>query len=192
MQKKIVLIVFLVSLLFGVYSQLSAEESSVPWRDDQMNALFPAPLPGWTAGDVNVHKSDSTSADLDSFLDTNAGIDIKAGSGYTFTRQYQMESLWLEIKIDTLDPENHWRITRTHDDQHAKITGLVATTVGGRSAVSIKNKSGQAVLIKISSAGTVGIKCADGNCVDAIERYLNLLNLNHISDFVESVQLLKD
>lgn len=193
MQKPTMLFVVLISILLGVYGQLSAEESAVPWNDNQINALFPAPLAGWSAGDVDVSKSEDMMAELDSFVDDISGLGGKLSTCYLASRKYQNKSLQIVIQIKTLDTAMAGAITRTHDDTRFRAAmaddGAVPTTVGGHRALSISDKEdGKGLFIKVSSAGTLSIMCSELSRSDAVARYLERIDLQRIVDFAESAQ----
>ncbi|WDI31925.1 hypothetical protein PUV54_01820 [Hyphococcus flavus] len=178
----------------------AADEMKSAWTQDDIAALFPAPLDSWSAGDVAIEERDTIVSGLESFAlaplaeTATAGVSVRLKA----TRAYRSGDRAIAISIDTEDIETAAMVdavdavASAEDDgpdelvalgEELLAAGVTALSRDGYRGVSAETDSEAGRAFKIGSAGVVSLECAYPDCGADLDVMVERLDLFAIAEF---------
>ncbi|MEZ5895394.1 MAG: hypothetical protein R3C51_03255 [Parvularculaceae bacterium] len=184
-------------------SPVAAEEKS-EWTQDDIAALFPAPVEGWTVSALDLRERDTIASGFESFAlaplaeTASVGVSVRL----TATRAYRSGDRAITVSIDTEDIETAAMIdavdtvnavASAEDDgpdelvalgEELLAAGVTALSRDGYQGVSAETNSEAGRAFKIGSAGVVSLECAYPDCGADLDAMLARLDFSAIAAFV--------
>ncbi|WP_133162320.1 hypothetical protein [Hyphococcus luteus] len=170
------------------------------WTQDDIAALFPAPLEGWKAEGAAVEERDTITSGFESFA--LAPLAETAAVGVTVrlrvTQAYRSGDRAIAITIDTEDIETAAMVDAVDAVASAEGSGpeelvalgeeLLAAGVspishGGHPGVSAEADGEAGRAFKIGSAGAVSLECAYPDCGGDLDAMIEDLDFSAIAEF---------
>ncbi|MFC2952448.1 hypothetical protein ACFOOP_10955 [Marinicaulis aureus] len=168
------------------------------WREwlgqDDIAALFPAPLDGWTVEDVAIEKRDTVTSGFEAFAvaplaeTATAGVSVRL----KVTRIYSQPEKSITISIDTEDIESAVSVdgmsaAYTSDaDARARLehAGIIPFERDGYPGLklAVANEAGR--VFKVGSAGVLSLQCAYPDCGADLDAMTARLDFSAIAEFV--------
>lgn len=181
----------LIALLLGVSN--CASEAQVAWSKNDIAALFPPAMDGWTGEAVAVEPIEKPFNDLELLANAlNENFDAGASIRLKAVRTYSSYDRVISITIDTSDIDNSVYIDALEavfeTDPEAKaeyefngISSLERDGYQGFKSV-FSDMSGQ--VFRVGTAGVVSIECSDADCDIDLQAISGQLDLRAVAEFV--------
>ena len=191
-----VLIIFLTA---GAALAVSAAANGMKsgWTQDDIAALFPAPLEGWKAEGAVVEERDTITSGFESFalapLAETAAVGVSVR--LRVTQAYRSGDRAIAITIDTEDIETAAMVDAVASAEGDGPEELVALgeelLAAGVSPISHEGHPGVSAeadgeagrAFKIGSAGAVSLECAYLDCGDDLDAMIESLDFSAIAEF---------
>ncbi len=178
---------------FFLSPQSLATDIHPEWSNDHIAALFPAPMDGWSVGELTLEESDTVTSGFESFVTGVSGVQMGVSTRVLATRSYAMQERTIIIIVDSSDIEMAATIdaiTAAHSADDAsqpapEEVGVKPISRQGYFGFSAQEGDRAGLMFKVGSAGIVAMECDYNGCAEDLAVMTERLDLVEFAGFAD-------
>lgn len=177
-----------VAALFFGSNAFAQDQSEDQWSNANLETLVPAEETGWSAGELDVDRRKSLTADMESAV--NKG---EAGGGGTsvyilISRIYSAGDKMVKVSIDTSDMRSTSIIGALWNKEQLReqfaANGMFPYEHGEHHGLSFGGEGQRGRVIQVGHSGVLTLECSYNNCRNDLDAFIATLDFGAIEQFV--------